>query len=106
MEYEELEEYCGDKTVCDNCDREFEDGEIITVDNNGRTFCYSDSEGGCAIAFVFSSGEIIFGNPKRFKGSKWREPDNPMPNYPNMPINKKKTEDNAWLRKILDNLDI
>ncbi len=107
MEYEELEEYEGDKTACDNCDRKFEDGEIITADDKGRIFCYSDSEGGCLIAFVFSSGEAVFvsGNPMRFKGSKWREPANPIPNYPNMPINKKKEEENNWLRKLLDSLN-
>lgn len=109
MEYGDLEEYMGDKTACDNCDRKFEDGEVITIDSKDRAFCYSGAEGGCMIAFVFSSGEILFsdGPPMRFRGSKWREPDNPIPNYPNMPImSKKKKEENSWLRKILNSLDI
>ncbi len=106
MDYEDLEEYEGDKTACDNCDREFTDGEVITVDSKGHTFCYSDDHGGCLIAFVFSFGETVFdGDPVRFKGSKWHEPDNPMPNYPNTPVNKKKAEENHWLRKVLGSLN-
>ena len=108
MEYEELEEYRGDKTACDNCDREFTEGEMITVDNRGRTFCFSGPMGGCMIAFTLSSGEITVGNTMRFKGSKWRKPANPTPNYPNMPIKKKdpkSAEQENWLRKLLDGLN-
>lgn len=115
MEYEDLEEYEGNKNACDNCDRKFKDGEVITVDDKGHVFCYSDGEGGCMIAFVFSLGKvcIIVANPMRFRGSKYHEPDNPMPNYPNMPIvrkdpeaEKKKIKDEEWLKKVLDGLNV
>lgn len=106
MEYEDLEEYSGENLTCTNCGREFTEGEIISVDINGRTFCYSDSEGGCAIAFCFASGEIIYCNPARFRGSKWHKPESPTPNYPNMPINDKRVKDDAWLRKMINSLNV
>lgn len=115
--YEDLEEYQGEKIRCDNpgCGREFTEGEVITVDEEkGMVFCYTGENGGCLIAYVFSTGKVCAGNTMRFRGSKWRVPENPMPNYPNMPIahkergeeNKKKAEQESWLRKVLGGLGL
>lgn len=107
--YEDLEEYQGEKTHCDNpgCSRAFTEGEVISIIDNGQVFCYTGEEGGCFIAYIFSLGKIYCGNMRtmRFRGSKYREPANPIPNYPNMPVaDKKKQEEDSWLRKVLGSL--
>ena len=106
VEYEDFEEYEGDKDSCDNCGRKFEQGEIITVSHppDSYTLCYTGSEGGCMIAFVFSTGKALIAQSKRFGGSKFRMPENPIPNYPNTPINKKKIEELNWLEKVLKDI--
>jgi len=104
MSYPEIEEYAGEKTACDNCARTFKRGEVITVDTRkDYTFCYSDSGGGCLIAFVFSSGEASMGCSMRFGGSPVMRPENATPNYPNTPvINQEKRKRLHWLRNLLD----
>ena len=101
-DYSELEEYEGAKTKCDQCDREFNEGEVVTV-SRGKdyVFCFTGLEGGCMIAHTFDAGEVMFGEAMRFGGSPVLPPDNPTPNYPNMPLNKTKREQLAWLRKML-----
>ena len=107
--YEDLEEYRGEKTQCDNpgCKRKFTEGEVITVTDTGYAFCFTDEKGGCLIAYAFSTGEVYAVNiqARRFRGSKYRELANPTPNYPNMPVaDKKKHEEDSWLRKVLGGL--
>lgn len=116
--YEDLEEYRGEKTRCDNpgCKREFTEGEVITVIDKGHVFCFTGEQGGCLIAYVFSTGEVYAGNTRtmRFRGSKWRVPENPTPNYPNMPVihkkhgeeDRKKAEQESWLRKVLGGMGL
>lgn len=54
MQYSELQEYDGEKTRCDNCEREFKSGEVVTVEvNKNLVFCYSDCGGGCLIPYIF-----------------------------------------------------
>ena len=103
MDYSEVEEYTGEKNACDNCEHTFEQGEVITVNiGKGYIFCYSDAGGGCLIAYVFIVGETIVGIPMRFGGSSVIRPANPMPNYPNTPINQEKRKRFQWLRSLLD----
>ena len=112
MEYEELEEYLGDKNSCDNCDSKFEEGEVIVVEKYKRyIFCYNDSAGSCMIDFALKLREALTGVPMRFKGNKRLEHKNPMPKYPNTPTrkkdpmaDKKKAKDEKWLRKVLGSL--
>lgn len=103
MDYSEIDEYTGEKTACDNCERAFEPGEVITVDTRkGYAFCYSDSMGGCAIAHTLAAGEVMIGTPMRFGGSPVLRPENPTPNYPNTPIDREKIKHFQWLRKLLN----
>ena len=113
--YEDLEEYQGEKIRCDNpgCQREFTEGEVITVTDTGHAFCFTGEKGGCMIAYAFSTGEVYAVNiqARRFGGSKYREPVNPTPNYPNMPVARNKPEEDAkkaeqesWLRGVLGGL--
>ena len=101
-EYSELQEYEGDKTKCDQCEREFTEGEIITVCvEKDYVFCFTGPEGGCMVAHVFDAEEVMFGEAMRFGGSSVLPPENPVPNYPNTPLNKEKRDQLKWLRKML-----
>ena len=57
--YEELEVYSGDKTQCDNCQREFGAGEVIVVDSvHNLSFCYSGADNaGVQWFIVFLGGK-------------------------------------------------
>lgn len=101
MDYENLEVCKNHKSACDNCLREFRPGEVISVGNGGDLiFCYSDSGGGCAIAYVFSSGKMLACSPMKFRDAKL--PDSEcMPNYPNTPIHSQKP---GWLKNLLGSI--
>lgn len=106
--YEELDRYVGSKTHCDNCNRAFEPGEVITVDEGQNlVFCYSDDEGGCMMAWVFSNVKAAIGNPMRFGDGVIYDINKQAPNYPKTPIikdpNKPKTP-KEWIRDLLKRL--
>ena len=101
--YQSLEAYRGPKSRCDNCSRDFANGEAISVDNGqGLVFCYSDAGGGCGPAYTFSSGKTIFANPMKF-GSENLPPEQRIPNYPNSPVVTKEheTKPRSWLGRLL-----
>ncbi len=101
--YQSLSVYHGSKSRCDNCSRDFTDGEVISVDEfQGLVFCYSDARGGCVQAYVFSSGKMAAGTSMRF-GTKSLPSEQRIPNYPNSPIVAKedKTKQKNWLKKLL-----
>jgi hypothetical protein len=85
MKYESLKPYMGPKTVCDNCHRKFVPGEAISQTSEGLVFCYSDGEGGCVLAYVFATGQILFGTPAKFR-KETLPPEKRTPNYPHSPI--------------------
>jgi len=68
------EEYTGDKTSCDTCNRPFEQGDIIVVEKTegGSVFCFSDpSESGplgrCAMAYFRKFRKVVVARHMRFK---------------------------------------
>jgi len=85
MEYEDLAAYMGSKLVCGNCEREFQPGEVISVNpEQNLALCYSDTGGGCVLAYVFSSGKMMACKPMRFRDAE-TSGEKRTPNYPNTP---------------------
>ncbi|GEM_PF-2755081 len=90
--YESLEVYGGSKSRCDNCSREFANGEVVSVDQNQElVFCYSDAGGGCGPAYTFSSGKMVVGVPMKF-GTENLPPQERTPCYPDSPVFEKAVE--------------
>ena len=107
VDYKDLSEYDGSKQGCDQCGREFEEGEVITVyEQEDKIFCYSDVTAGCLIAYAAEKRETIMmmGTPMRFDGSSVSPPSDPTPNHrPGEPIliSSKKARRFAGLRRLL-----
>lgn len=59
--------YEGKKNSCCQCERNFKEGDVITVAEDEKTFCYSDAMGGCLIDYVFKVGKQMMGKSMRFK---------------------------------------
>ena len=67
VDYTDLSEYDGSKTGCDQCGRQFEEGEVISVvEGKAYVFCYTDSMAGCMIAHVAEASETMIGTSMRF----------------------------------------
>lgn len=110
--YQSLEVYAGPKSNCDNCSRKFVDGEVISAAKSPKlVFCYSDGDGGCLIAYVFSSQKMtvmMTGVPMRF-GSGSLPLNQQTPNYPNTPIvgrtgeikSTSEMKPKSWLKRLL-----
>ncbi len=85
MEYGVLAVYQGFKTQCDNCNRKFTPGEVISESREGLVFCYSDGQGGCVIGYTMSTGKMMVGEPVRFT-TQILPPGERTPNYPEIPM--------------------
>lgn len=81
-----LRVYGGEKSRCDQCEREFCEGEVISVDERSNlVFCYSDAMGGCVMAYVFDHSRAIFGENMLYRGVGDLRRDR-TPNYPSVPL--------------------
>ncbi|MFH0988306.1 MAG: hypothetical protein V1763_02955 [Parcubacteria group bacterium] len=65
----ELPIYKGMSDHCRSCEGPFADGQIISVDEDGHTYCYSDASGVCVQRAVIKHGKTIRANPQVFKKS-------------------------------------
>ncbi len=62
--------YCGPKTCCDNCQKAFTHGAVITVVTDPvLAFCYSDAMGRCLQEYMFfhtQDPRMLIGNPYQY----------------------------------------
>ena len=71
MRLQEIPPYEGVEDSCHYCGRKFEEGEIITVNQEGEPFCYTNSKnGGCLIIYTAKTGKTQIGKPRKFRDRK------------------------------------
>lgn len=102
--YQSLSAYSGKKTACDNCSRQFNAGEVISVnEGQGLVFCYSDAGGGCVPAYTFTSGKMICCIPMKF-GKELVPSHQRTPNYPESPVIRKlsKSPQRKWWQRLFN----
>lgn len=101
MEYQDLPVYEGAKKTCTYCRRPFKEGEMVSVDKeNDLVFCYSDGDGGCGIAYVFSSGKSLACDPMKFGNADLPDEER-TPNHPHMSLESLRP---SWLKRLLSGI--